>query len=244
MVATVLLIRHARSTANDDPSVYKRVPDHIIPLARPQDDPAALAAGDAVARLGLDPASTGSWCSSYLRCQQTERLVLGRAFGERARRIRSRSSFLLREQEFGDWDSLSTEEVAALDPVRHARRQLLCDNVGQFYFRYPGGESRADVAQRVTIFIGKLFRSPQLHHIVFLHGVTQRAFRMSWLNLSVDWFEEEPNPENASVLLLERERPRSRRRLEIPGADDGRVDEEPAVGAGRPPRGRWRERYL
>jgi len=40
--------------------------------------------------------------------------------------------------------------------------------------------------------------------VIFLHGVTQRAFRMAWLNHSVDWFEEEPNPPNGSVLLIRR----------------------------------------
>ena len=204
MVKTILLVRHARSIANDDPDVYRKTPDHVIPLARPHDDPAALAAGDAIARLQLRPEETCSWCSTYLRCQQTETLVLSRAFGDSARAVRSRSSFLLREQEFGDWDSLTQDEVAAADPVRYARRRRLTDNYGRFYFRYPGGESRADVAQRLTIFIGKVFRSPLQHHLVFLHGVTQRAFRMSFLNLSVDWFEEEPNAENASVLLLDR----------------------------------------
>lgn len=205
MPDTVLLVRHARSTANDDPRVYRTVPDHIIPLSRPADDPAALRAGDAIAALGLRPEETRSWCSSYLRCQQTETLVLARAFGERAREIPSHVSFLLREQEFGDWDSLSEEEVAVADPVRLARMRRLADSYGRFYFRYPHGESRADVAQRVTIFIGKLFRSRKRHHIVFLHGVTQRAFRMSWLNLSVEWFEQEPNAGNASVLLLRRD---------------------------------------
>ena len=41
--------------------------------------------------------------------------------------------------------------------------------------------------------------------MVFLHGVTQRAFRMAWLDLTVDWFEEELNPPNASVLQLYRD---------------------------------------
>src|SRR4051794_23578601 len=107
MPETVLLVRHARSTANDDPRVYRAVPDHVIPLSRPQDDPAALQAGDAIAALGLRPDETSSWCSTYLRCQQTENLVLARAFGEQARQVRSRATFLLREQEFGDWDSLT-----------------------------------------------------------------------------------------------------------------------------------------
>jgi broad specificity phosphatase PhoE len=204
-VRTVLLVRHARSTANDDPRVYGVLPDHAIPLARPADDPAALAAGDAIARLGLEPADVCSWCSTYLRCQQTEALSLSRAFAGAVPAIRRRPSFLLREQEFGDWDNLSEDEMAAADPARYARRKRLTDAMGRFYFRYPHGESRADVTQRVAIFIGKLQRSHYRDHVVFLHGVTQRAFRMAWLDLSVDWFEEEPNPPNASILLIQRD---------------------------------------
>ena len=201
---TILLVRHARSVANDDPSVYRTTPDHAISLSHPSDDPGALMAGRAVRALGLDPAEVTSWCSTYLRCQQTEQLVLGEAFGDRAAFIRRRMSFLLREQEFGDWDSLTEDEIALADPVRFARRKLLSDALGRFYFRYPGGESRADVTQRLAVFIGKIHRTSHRHHIVFLHGVTQRAFRMSWMDRSVEWFEAEPNPPNASVLVLQR----------------------------------------
>jgi broad specificity phosphatase PhoE len=203
-VKTILLIRHARSIANEDPSVYRTTPDHTIPLCSPEDDAAALRAGDAIAERGLDPAEVCSWCSTYLRCKQTETITLARAFGDRLPLVRQRSSFLLREQEFGDWDSMTEAEIEASDPLRFARRQRLTDNLGRFYFRYPNGESRADVTQRISIFIGKLQRTKYPHHILFLHGVTQRAFRMAWLNHSVDWFEEEPNPTNASVLLISR----------------------------------------
>jgi 2,3-bisphosphoglycerate-dependent phosphoglycerate mutase len=202
---TVLLVRHARSTANDDPRIYRTTPDHAIPLSRPVDDPAAQVAGRALRALDLDPGQLCSWCSTYLHCKQTEQLVLEEAYGPRALDVRHRSSFLLREQEFGDWDSLSEEEIQEKDPARWARRKLLDDNLGKFYFRYPFGESRADVTQRLAIFIGKIHRSRHPHHIVFLHGVTQRAFRMSWLDLGVDWFEEEPNPPNASILLIKRD---------------------------------------
>lgn len=204
LLQTILLVRHARSTANDDPTLYRVIPDHVIPLSRPDDDPAALSAGEAIARLNLPPEQVCSWCSTYLRCVQTERLVLSRAFGERADEVHRRSSFLLREQEFGDWDSLTDDEIKAADPVRFAKRKHLTDNFGRFYFRFPNGESRADVTQRVAIFIGKIHRTRYPHHVIFLHGVTQRAFRMAWLNLSVDWFEEERNPANASVLMLRR----------------------------------------
>ena len=56
----------------------------------------------------------------------------------------------------------------------------------------------------MAIFLGKLHRSRFRHHVIFLHGVTQRAFRMAWFNRSVEWFEDEQNPGNASVLFIER----------------------------------------
>jgi broad specificity phosphatase PhoE len=202
---SIILVRHARSIANDDASVYKRIPDHVIPLLRPDDDPTAWIAGAAIARLGLAPDEVCAWSSPYLRCQQTEAMILRSAFGEAGTLVRRRVSFLLREQEFGDWDSLTDQEIAASDPVRWARRTMLHDNDGKFYFRYPSGESRADVTQRMSIFISKIHRSRFPHHVVTLHGVTQRALRMSWLDRTVDWFEEEPNPANASVLELYRD---------------------------------------
>lgn len=83
----------------------------------------------------------------------------------------------------------------------------MSDQLGRFYFRYPNGESRADVAQRCSQFIGKLHRSRFRHHLVFLHGVSQRALRMAWCNRSVAWFEDEPNPGNCSVLRIDRAGP-------------------------------------
>ena len=203
-IETVILIRHDMSAANVDPSVYKKQPDHAIPLADPE-SPRLKRAGELLRGLALLPERTCSWCSTYVRCKQTEEAVLRHAFEAALDRVRRRETFLLREQEFGDWDSLTDEEAQRLLPASWARRQMMTDNLGRFYFRYPNGESRADVVQRTMVFFGKLHRSDYAVHLVFLHGVTQRAFRMAWMNLPVDWFEEEPNPPNASVLLIQRD---------------------------------------
>ena len=202
--ATIVLVRHATSLANLDPTVYLKTPDHAIPLARPEDDPAAIVAGAVVRGLGFDPGDVCSWCSTYVRCRQTEQLVMREAFGERWGEIRKRESFLLREQEFGDWDGLTEEEIRARDPERDGKRQRLLDAQGRFYFRFPGGESRADVVQRMSIFLGKMHRTEYRHHVIFLHGVTQRAFRMSWFDRTPEWFEQEPNPTNASLVVIAR----------------------------------------
>lgn len=201
----ILLVRHARSVANVDPTIPLSTPDHMIPLVDPQDDADARAAGAAVGTLGIDPESVCSWSSSFLRCRQTEAIVLAGAFGQADATINRRESFLLREQDFGDWDGLSDAEIEERDPQHWEKRRRALDTLGIFYFRYPNGESRADVVERMSIFIGKIHRSRYRTHLIFLHGVTQRAFRMAWMNRSVEWFEAERNPDNASVLLIERD---------------------------------------
>jgi 2,3-bisphosphoglycerate-dependent phosphoglycerate mutase len=209
-VQTVLLVRHARSTANADPSVYRTTPDHEIPLVCPADDADALAAGARLGAMDLAADATCSWTSTFLRCRQTESLVIRHAFGVRADRVVRRESFLLRERDYGDWDGLSDTDIRARDPGRFTRHASLRDPSERFYFRYPNGESRADVAQRMALFISKLHRSRYPHHVVFMHGITQRAFRMAWFDQPVDWFDREPNPPNASLLLLAREGPAGR----------------------------------
>jgi 2,3-bisphosphoglycerate-dependent phosphoglycerate mutase len=204
-IETVVLIRHARSAANADPALALMTPDHAVPLLCPEGDAEALEAGAQIERLGLDTSSVCAWSSPYLRCQQTESLTMQRAFGDAVVAVARRESFLLREQEFGDWEGLSDGEIAERNPIGFDKLRRMTDALGRFYFRYPNGESRADVVQRMAIFIGKIHRSRYRHHLVFLHGVTQRAFRMAWLNRSVTWFEDEPNPPNASVLVIRRD---------------------------------------
>lgn len=177
----------------------------MIPLANPENDPRAALAAEALRAFLLPVEDTCCWSSTYLRCRQTEAQVTGALFGAEGDLLRRRVSFLLREQEFGDWDGLEDEECARVYPDHWAKRQRLVDALGRFYFRYPNGESRADVVQRVGTFLGKIHRSRYRNHLVFLHGVTQRAFRMAWFDRLPEWFETESNPTTASVLLIERD---------------------------------------
>ena len=82
-------------------------------------------------------------------------------------------------QEFGDWDNMDDVNMqtenprrykALLQVARHSSAWQLSlsrasshelqakDAYNKFYFRYPNGESRADVVQRATLFTSKLFR--------------------------------------------------------------------------------------
>lgn len=219
---TVVVIRHARSRANADPTEYARTPDHAIPLVAPHDDEDAIRVGRYLRSLRFPASSVVSWSSPHLRCRQTEELVLRHAFwesdvvssaeaGSAAHRgsgtdtdpvIDRRESFLLRERDYGEWSGLSDQQVAARHPELHARWTAPNDAVDRFLFRYPGGESRADVAARVALFQERLRRDAAPHHLLFVHGIVHRLLRMVWFDRSVAWSDGEPNPANASVVCF------------------------------------------
>ena len=71
----------------------------------------------------------------------------------------------------------------------------------------PLGESRFDVAVRVHQFFGTIQRDKEKHGIkniiVVCHGVTLRAFVMMWCHFTPEWFEDEPNPPNGAIRLIQ-----------------------------------------
>ena len=84
------------------------------------------------------------------------------------------------------------------------------DSYGHFYYRFrDGGESCADVYDRVSDFLQTLFRDFEKinypdNAIVVTHGMTMRLFIMRWFHSSVEEFESWGNPVNCGYYLLER----------------------------------------
>jgi 2,3-bisphosphoglycerate-dependent phosphoglycerate mutase len=194
-ITTIYLVRHGESAANVDPTAYRQG-DHAIGLT-PRGFEQAYAAGDLLrVDLGLRRGEPMVWTSPYLRCRQT-----AAAIGERIQ-CPVRESVLIREQEYGLFDGLSDEQCVETYPEWIDRQKRLTACLGKFYFRYPGGESRADVALRVHQFFGTLHRDAFDPVVIVCHGVTIRAFLMMWLHLSVEWFEKEPNPGNAAIRVI------------------------------------------
>jgi broad specificity phosphatase PhoE len=195
-VKTIFLVRHGESEANLDPIAYKKG-DHAIGLT-PKGVEQAIAAAERLhaevdARGPLNPIV---WTSPYQRCRQTAAPIAERLGAP------LRENVLIREQEYGLFDGLTDDECGARYPEWIDRQKRLTACLGKFYFRYPGGESRADVAQRVHQFFGTLHRDPYDTPIIVSHGVTTRAFLMMWLHLSVEWFEKEPNPGNCAIRVI------------------------------------------
>jgi 2,3-bisphosphoglycerate-dependent phosphoglycerate mutase len=210
----VYLVRHGESAANLDKGVNLRTADHAVPLSE-RGHAEALEAGAALAALvGPEllradaPARVAAYVSPYLRTRQTwsgVKLGMAGALGFEPAVTQTESIFL-RELEFGLFDGVPDDELAAVFPREHAYYEKLRDWGGEFYARMPGGESRCDVAQRVHQCFGTIHRDRERHGtrvaLVISHGVTVRAFAMQWLKLTPEWMEAEKNPLNCSIRLL------------------------------------------
>src|SRR6185295_12814723 len=75
------------------------------------------------------------------------------------------------------------------------------DDYGHFYYRFEGGESCADVFDRISDFLSTLFRDfekPEFPNdvVIVSHGMTNRLFLMRLLKYTVEEFEFLRNPDN------------------------------------------------
>lgn len=88
--------------------------------------------------LGDDPVHF--WVSPYLRCRMTLKHILS-SFGICQFSVMEDSR--LREQDFGNF-----QDAAAIQEYRKERQEF-----GIFYYRFPNGESGADVYDRASSYV-------------------------------------------------------------------------------------------
>jgi broad specificity phosphatase PhoE len=206
----ILLVRHGESYGNVDPTIHARMADHAIPLSdlgREQ----VRKAGHEVDRFysGLfgspdQRAPIRLWVSPYRRTRETAdglSETAGRWIQDR------REHVLLCEQQFGLFDGIPDEELPARFPNEYEHYDRCCRFEGKFWARMPLGESRFDVSLRVHQAFGTFHRDAEDHDIqdiiVICHGVTLRAFVMMWCHNTPEWFDEEANPANCAIRLID-----------------------------------------
>ncbi len=205
----IVLVRHGQSRGNVDPTAYATTPDWKLDLTSTGREEAR----DAGRRLRtmLDKDGQGAegarsklfvYCSPYSRCQQTlAEMLIGARIPE-AELMAHMQEPRLREQDFGNFQD--PDEMALLKDQR--------GKFGRFFYRFPhGGESGADVYDRVSTWLETLFREMQgplidedTTLLIVTHGITARLFLMRWYHWTVDEFERTANPSNAQLLVMER----------------------------------------
>jgi len=212
----IFLMRHAQSAGNENLALYKHIPDHAISLAECGFAQARDAGKHFAEFLKQSPKlckqdSFRLWYSPYLRTKQTRDGLLA-GMGENTNIFRDyREHILLKEQSWGLFEGLTDEEIEEKYPEDSRKYNLLKEYSGKFYARLPNGESRYDVCVRVHQFFGTIIRdaerieNPVKNIFVVSHGTTARAFTMMWLHKEVEWIENEPRPENASIRWIGRD---------------------------------------
>ncbi|XP_010424476.1 PREDICTED: phosphoglycerate mutase-like protein AT74 [Camelina sativa] len=202
----IILVRHGESEGNLDTAAYTTTPDHKIQLT----DSGLLQAQEAGARLHALISSNPSspewrvyfYVSPYDRTRSTLREI-GRSFSRR-RVIGVREECRIREQDFGNFQV--KERMRATKKVR--------ERFGRFFYRFPEGESAADVFDRVSSFLESLWRdidmnrlhinpSHELNFVIVSHGLTSRVFLMKWFKWTVEQFEGLNNPGNSEIRVME-----------------------------------------
>lgn len=191
----IILVRHGESIANVDPTVYLHTPDNKIPLSK-RGEEMALEEGRALRKIVGDE-SVRFFVSPFTRSRMTcKGIIEGGGFTSYSIAEDPR----IREQEWGNYQ---TEETFTKQVSE--RRE-----VGAFYYRFPNGESGADVYDRVSAFLDTLFRKFKYkkcsdNFVIVSHGITIRLFLMRYFRWTVETFQDIWNPENCEHFILERE---------------------------------------
>jgi broad specificity phosphatase PhoE len=138
--------------------------------------------------------------SPYKACKQTFQYISG-SFNESG--VRYAEDPRLRNQYFGDWTHTETPEV---------KKQLESqqNKVGAFYYKWPQGESAADVYDRVCSFMETLYRkweqpmAPQ-NFVIITHNVVMLCFLMRWFHWDVETFHRLKRFNGAQIAVMEKQ---------------------------------------
>jgi broad specificity phosphatase PhoE len=209
----IFVVRHGKSEGNIDKSIYKNIPDYAIQLTSEGKNQAEEVGKEIKNIIGSD--SVKFYVSPFWRTIQTFQEII-KAFPSL-----KRDSYTyyedprLREQE---WCGKLRED-GYMHEIEAER-----DAYGHFYYRFDGGESCADVFDRISGFLDTLHRDFQkgdfpYNCIIVTHGMALRVFLMRFFHLSVEEFERLKNPRNCQFVLLELNKSTEKYKL-IKGLDD------------------------
>ncbi|KAJ0753690.1 putative phosphoglycerate/bisphosphoglycerate mutase, active, histidine phosphatase superfamily [Helianthus annuus] len=202
----IILVRHGESEGNIDGSAYSTTPDYKIPLT-PQGIAQANQAGTQIRTVISSSGATPNWkvffyVSPYER-SRSSLMGIVRSFPKNTV-IGVREECRIREQDFGNFQVAERMKI-----VKETRERF-----GRFFYRFPEGESAADVYDRVSSFLESLWRdidmnrlnhdpADDLNLIIVSHGLASRVFLMKWFKWTVEQFERLNNFNNCEFRVLQ-----------------------------------------
>lgn len=188
----ILLIRHGQSEGNFDSSIYEKTPDYALNLTE-KGHQQAVECGQKLKAI-LKNETAMFYVSPFWRTRQTFENIVSQLD---LKELRHREEPRIREQEWGHLRTKIDRDKVILDR----------DAYGSFYFRFPDGESCADVYDRVTTFLETLHRDFKKadypgNAVLVFHGMTIRLFLMRWFQWTVEEFETLANPWNCDIISM------------------------------------------
>lgn len=198
----IILIRHGQSMANVDRTLHATIADHKIPLTEEgvkQAREAGTKLFHELYRNDTQPPTIQFYTSPYCRTRQTFQGILESLVALGVVSYRNYEDPRLREQDFGNY-----RPAGAYEDIEYER-----DTFGTFFYRIPGGESGADVFDRISGAMDTMhrdFRKDDFpdNMIVVSHGLTIRLFLMRWFHWTVEQFESLRNPHNCQHYVLDK----------------------------------------
>lgn len=190
----IILIRHGESLGNTDWGFYGKLQNHKIPLT-PKGRLQAFEAGKEL-KIIIKNQSVQFYVSPYLRTRETYAEIL-KSFGKNT--INEYEEPRLREQDSG--------HLRPESEYKENKRKWT--EFGTFFYRFPDGESGADVFDRVSTFLETLhrdFRKTDFpdNVIIVTHGLALRLFIMRWFHLPYEKYEQMSPPENCNYVVMEK----------------------------------------
>jgi broad specificity phosphatase PhoE len=189
----IFLVRHGQSRGNVDRTVYRHTPDYAVQLTD-EGYHQANAVGSVISKL-IPNTTVQFYVSPFWRTRQTfiqiQKHFKGFNYYEDPR---------LREQEWGQ--NMDSPEGYRENVEKYR------DGYGHFYYRFRhGGESCADVFDRMSDFLDTMYRDFDKKHypdntVIVTHGMTMRVFLMRFFHCNVEEFESWANPKNCEFFHM------------------------------------------
>ncbi|CAK4076180.1 unnamed protein product [Aphanomyces euteiches] len=192
----VIFIRHGQSEGNVNPERYRDTPDNAMPLTE-LGKYQARQAGKCMKKI-TGEGKTRFIVSPCLRTIETFEGLMESWKDAPEGTVSWIEEPRIREQDFGNFQ----------DPDQIRECKIQRRKFGGFFYRFPSGESPADVYDRVSSFMDTLQRMFIRHadvdnFVLVTHGVTIRVLLMRYFKYSIGHFERVENFHNAEFVVLE-----------------------------------------
>mmetsp|Transcript_1958 Transcript_1958/g.4569 ORF Transcript_1958/g.4569 Transcript_1958/m.4569 type:complete len:339 (+) Transcript_1958:153-1169(+) len=194
----IILVRHGESEGNADDTLYRTKADNQIELTE-KGSQQACAVGQRIKTLVGPNVTFHTFVSPFQRTLQTCRNILA-VLG--SQNVHTYVDPRIREQEFGNLQNDNFEQFRTEQK-----------NVGRFWYRFPTGESGADVFDRTKQWFehsvcGINTRpgyEPVDTVLVVTHGLTMRLILMQLHGWSVTTFHTVWNAGNCAMYVLKKD---------------------------------------